>query len=221
MDGRRLAHLRWGEDRGADDGTHTPCDLHWLARIRWRRRGAWLWPAFVALTVVDAIIGHAFPPTGETQTLLAAGLSALLLNLIAVVLLSRPVGAVVRARRPDLPVMVARNYAGTMVVALVGLGVLAVGLLHRSTILADRHEERDATVRAQAWIGARAPAPFRRNVQFVDTFAIQPGSMYRSCVPSDDRRRSYCVIVKTKLPFASSVSFAGYEPNSTFAAGAS
>jgi hypothetical protein len=175
----------------------------------------------VALTVFDAVAGHILPPTGETQTPVAAGLSALVLNLIGVVLLSWPVGAVVRARRPDLPIMVARNYAGTMVVTLIALAILTVGLVHRSTILANRREERDAIVRAQAWIGARAPAQFRRNVQLVDTFAIEPGSMYRSCVPSDDRRRSYCVIVKTKLPFARSVSFAGYEPNSTFAAGTS
>jgi hypothetical protein len=196
-------------------------DGRWLARMRWRRRGAWLWPAFAAITVVDAAIGHAFPPTGETQTLVAAGLSALVLNLLGVVLLSRPVGAAVRAHRPDLPVIVARNYAGTMVIALIALTILVVGLLHRPTILAEKRDMHDAIVRAQAWIGDRAPAQFRRNVQFVDTFAIQPGSMYRSCVPSDYGRRSYCVIVKTKLPFARSVSFAGYEPNSVFAAGTS
>jgi hypothetical protein len=79
---------------------------------------------------------------------------------------------------------------------------------------------RDATARAQAWIGDRAPATFRRNLERVTTFAIQPGSIYRSCVPSTDGDRTYCVIVKTQLPFARSVSFAGYEPNSLFAAGA-
>ncbi len=78
---------------------------------------------------------------------------------------------------------------------------------------------REATARAQAWIGDRAPAEFRRNVEELDTYAIQPGSVYRTCVPSPHRSRSYCVIVKTYLPFARSVTFAGYEPNSVFAAG--
>ena len=47
---------------------------------------------------------------------------------------------------------------------------------------------RDATARAQAWIGDRAPAEFRRNVEELDTYAIQPGSVYRTCVPSPDRQ---------------------------------
>jgi hypothetical protein len=38
-------------------------------------------------------------------------------------------------------------------------------------------------------------------------------------VPSVDRRRTYCVIVKTKLPLDRSVTFAGYESNSVFASG--
>ena len=44
-----------------------------LARIRWRRSGAWLWPAFITLTLVDAVVGHLLPPVGETQSLVAAG----------------------------------------------------------------------------------------------------------------------------------------------------
>ena len=48
---------------------------------------------------------------------------------------------------------------------------------------------------------------------------IQQGSIYRTCVPSDDRKRTYCVIVNDKLPFARSVSFAGYEPNEVMSAG--
>ena len=79
----------------------------------------------------------------------------------------------------------------------------------------------DAIKRAQAYIGDRAPAEFRRNLEFVDTFVIEQGSIYRTCVPSDDRKRTYCVIVKTHLPFPRSVSFAGYEPNSVMSAGAS
>ena len=63
------------------------------------------------------LIGHWLPPSGETQTLLAAALAACVLNLIAVVLLSRPLGAVLRRLRPDLPRVVARDYGGTVVVA--------------------------------------------------------------------------------------------------------
>ncbi|HET7050587.1 MAG TPA: hypothetical protein VFI54_20150 [Solirubrobacteraceae bacterium] len=194
-------------------------DSAWLHRARWRRRGAWLWPAFAALTIADAVVGHLLPPLGDGQTVVSAGLVALVLNLIAVVLLSRPLGAALRRARGDLPGIVARDYAGTTVIALVAAALLTAGLVHRSTLQSERNTMYDAVKRAQAYIGDRAPAEFRRNLELADTFVIQQGSIYRTCVPSDHRRRTYCVIVKEKLPFARSVSFSGYEPNEVMSQG--
>jgi hypothetical protein len=191
----------------------------WLHRLRWRWRGAWLWPVFVVAVIVDAALGHLRPASGDSESIAAAGIAGLALNVLAVLLLSRPIGALLRRARPDLPPVVARNYAGTSVVLAVTLALLAVGLIHHGTVVANQNAMRDATVRAQAWIGDRAPAEFRRNVKSSDTFAIQPGSIYRTCVPGEHGLRSYCVIVKTQLPFASSVRFDGYEPNSVFAEG--
>jgi len=194
-------------------------DAGWLVRMRWRRRGAWLWPAFIAMTIVDAVVGHVLPPAGETQSVLAAALLGLVLNLLAVLLLSRPLGTALRRLRPDLPVMVARDYAGTGAVLCVGTALLVTGLAHRPSVLARQRTMDGAIAQAQAWIGFRAPDPFRRNLRLADTVAIQSGAIYRTCVPSDDHKHTYCVIVNTHLPFDSSVSFAGYEPNSLFAAG--
>ena len=190
-----------------------------LHRLRWRLRGAWLWPAFVALTIADAVVGHMLPPAGDGQSVVSAALVALVLNLIAVILLSRPLGAVLRRARGDFPSIVARDYAGTTVIVVIALALLTAGLLHRSTLQAQRRTMYDAIERAQAYIGDRAPAQFRRNLELVDTFVIQQGSIYRTCVPSDDRKRTYCVIVNDKLPFARSVSFGGYEPNEVMSAG--
>jgi hypothetical protein len=195
-------------------------DRAWLARMRWRRRGAWLWPAFVGALFADAVIGHVWPPAGETQTLVGAALIGCFLNLIAVVLLRAPGAALIRRRRPDLPRVVARDYAGTVAIVLITAVLLIVGLAHRSTIMANRQAMNDAIARAQAFIGDRAPAEFRRNIAHVDTYAIEPGRIYRTCVPGQATRRTYCVVVRTQMPFARSVSFAGYEPNADFAAGA-
>jgi hypothetical protein len=191
----------------------------WWGRMRWRRRGAWLWPAFAAAIVTDALIGHVLPSTGETETFIAAALAALVLNLIGVVLLSWPLGLLVRRVRGDVPTIVARNYGGTLVVAAVTAALLAAGLIHHASVIADQRAMRDAISRAQAWIGDRAPERFRRDVEFVSTFAIQPGSIYRACVPSADGRQTYCVIVNTRTPFPRGVSFDGYEPNASFSQG--
>jgi hypothetical protein len=192
----------------------------WLIRMRWRRAGAWLWPSFVVLIVVDGVIGHLLPPAGTTESVVAAALLGLVLNVIAVLLLSRPLGMLVRRFRPDLPNVVARDYGGTAVVFAVAAILLTAGLVHRPAIQARQRDVNDAIARAQAWIGDRAPDEFRRNLQFVSLLAIQPGTIYRACVPSVDGKRDYCVIVNRNLPFQSSVRFSGYEPNSVLAAGA-
>jgi hypothetical protein len=190
-----------------------------LVRLRWRRAGAWMWPAFVLLTLADAVIGHLLPPAGATETFAAAALLALFVNLLGVLLLSRPLGWVVRRRRPDLPGMIARDYAGTVVVFAVTAAILAAGLVHAPAIKATQREMQDAITRAQAWIGARAPAEFRRNLQFVSLLEIQAGTIYRACVPNHAATKSFCVIVNRQLPFERSVTFSGYEPNSVLGAG--
>jgi hypothetical protein len=190
-----------------------------LVRMRWRRAGAWLWPSFVFLIAADAFIGHELPPAGTTESVMAAGLLALVANLLAVLFLSRPIGAVLRRVRPDLPSVVARDYAGTVLVLAVTAVITIAGLTHRSAIDASQRATRDAIVRAQAWIGDRAPGEFRRNLQFVNLLTIQAGTIYRACVPSADGTKSFCVIVNRTLPFAQSVTFSGYEPNSVLAAG--
>jgi hypothetical protein len=196
-------------------------DSGWLERVRWRRRGAWLWPVFVLAILVDALLEHVRPPASDTQSIASGALVALVLNLLGVLLLSRPLGALIRRARADLPSVVARNYAGTAVVLAVSAALLAAGLVHHAAVVSNRNAMRDATIRAQAWIGDRAPTEFRRHVKLADTYAIEPGSIYRTCVPGRDFSHSYCVIVKTHLPFARSVRFAGHTPNAVFAEGTS
>jgi hypothetical protein len=190
-----------------------------LVRMRWRRAGAWLWPSFILFTLADAAVGHLLPPAGAGESLAAGALLGLVANLLAVLLLARPIGMLLRRVRGDLPAIVARDYGGTVAVLAVTAVVAIAGLAHRSAIQASERAVQDAIVRAQAWIGDRAPGEFRRNLRLVNLLAIQPGSIYRACVPNAAATKSYCVIVNRALPFERSVTFAGYEPNSVLGAG--
>ncbi len=191
----------------------------WLDRMRWRRRGAWLWPMFTVATVLDGVLLHARPLTGTDEDLFGALVIGLVLNVLAVVLVSRPGGALLRRPRPALPVAVARDYAGTYGVLLVTAALLAGGLVHHHTLVGQQRTLQEAIARAEAYIGYRAPAPFRADAAQTDTFTIQAGRVYRTCVPNPLGTQTYCVIVRPRMPFAQSVSFAGYEPNSSFAQG--
>jgi hypothetical protein len=84
---------------------------------------------------------------------------------------------------------------------------------------ASQRDMQDAVARAQAWIGDRAPAEFRRNLHVVSLFAIQAGTIYRACVPNVQHTKSYCVIVDRSEPLDRSVRFSGYESNDTLASG--
>ena len=194
-------------------------DGAWLVRLRWRQRGAWLWTTFFVLTIVDGFILHALPAAGSSQTLVGGIIAGMVLNLLAVVLLSRPLAALLRRRRKDLPWVVARNYAGTGVVVGVTALVLTVGLVHHPTVVAQQRAFDDAVVRAIAFIGDRAPAQFRANASDTNTDTIQAGSVYRTCVPNRAGTSFYCVIVRPKMPLTRSVIPDGGEPNSLFSAG--
>src|SRR5436190_13678324 len=103
----------------------------WVTRLRWRMRGAWMWPTFAALTAFDALLLHARPIAGDDTSLLEGVLLAGFFNLVAIAVVAPMVGAVVRRRwRPDLPKAVAHDYAGTTLLPLVSLGLLAGGLAH-------------------------------------------------------------------------------------------
>jgi hypothetical protein len=194
-------------------------DGAWFTRMRWRRRGAWMWPVFVVLTVVDGFILHALPPYSDSLNLVAALLLAGFWNFVAVAVLAHPVGAILRRARPDLPRIIARDYAGTWLVIGIALVIVATGLQHRATISSNRAAMRDAIVRAVAWIGYRAPPQFRGELKLASTLTIQAGVLFRTCVPSADGRRTYCVMVNDREPANRSVQFAGYEPNAYFEAG--
>jgi len=194
-------------------------DSAWLHRARWRWRGALLWPTFAIAVAVDALIVHARPFLGDGQSIVGGVLAGMILNLLGVVLLSGVAGMLLRRVRPDMPSAVARNYGGTAVVVLVSAGLLAVGESRHAGIVARQRVLHDAIVRAEAYIGLRAPAQFRVNADRPDILTIQPGTRYRVCVPSRAGSRYYCVIVDPQLPLAKSVVPAGSEPNWSLATG--
>jgi hypothetical protein len=191
-----------------------------LLRIRWRLHGAWMWPAFIVLALLDGAIVAWRPLSGDHESPVTGCLIGLLAGLVAVAVVAPAGGMLLRRVRRDMPRVVARDYAGTIALCSITLAILGGGLIHHAGVMSDRHALEDAIARAEAYIGDRAPAEFRRNLSSATTYILQPGSIYRTCVRSDRRAKTYCVIVRRHLPFARSVTFAGYEPNAVFSRGA-
>jgi hypothetical protein len=194
----------------------------WASRLRWRLRGAWLAPLLVVLTVVDVIVLTRLPLAGDGVELVGALLLASFFNLVAVAALAPPAGVLLRRVRPDLPSVVARNYAGVALVLLVSAGLLTGGLLHHGSVVRNRQAMEDALARGEAWIGANADAPaeFRRHVALADVIPIVEGRVFRVCVPRiSDPARAWCAVVRTDVPYPQGIRFDGAETNASFTAG--
>jgi hypothetical protein len=170
----------------------------WRSRLRWRWRGALLWPAFAVLTLVDALLLVVLPISGDGGTPFVGGLLlAMTFNLILVAVVAPLLALWLRRRRPDLPKVVAQDMTGTLLVGVVTLGFLAGGLLHAP---ARAEAERDLAaqyVAARDYAHSRAPAQFRDGIDGMTTLKMEE-DLYRTCVPGDDPKRWFCMYVSTE-----------------------
>jgi hypothetical protein len=169
-----------------------------LRRLRWRLRGAWLWPTFLVVTVLEMLLLHWLPLSGERTGLMAALLLAACLNLIAVVLVGGLGGAALRRRRRDLPKVVADDYAGTAGLVLVAVVFVAVGLAHRPQTAAEHQAFGEQSLAAQRWIEANGDLFERAHVGAATTLRID-ADLYRTCFPTLQPRRWLCLIVDTAV----------------------
>ncbi|MBI5106165.1 MAG: APC family permease [Solirubrobacterales bacterium] len=188
----------------------------WRSRLRWRLRGAWQWPAFAVLTVVDAVVLSVLPFAGEGSDLVPAVLLAGFLNLLVVAVVAPLAGWVLRRREPGLPKVVANDRAGTTGLVAMTLVLLAGGLVHRPAV---RAQERDFDVQlaaARKWVAHHAPAEYQAGLMLADTWKQGP-DVYRTCFPGNDPRRHLCLVVRTDEAVPIVRRDADQRPNATVA----
>ena len=164
--------------------------------MRWRLRGAWLWPTFVVATLAEMALLHWLPVQGDSTRWIGALLAAGCLNLLAIVVLGGPGGVLLRRRRSDLPKVVADDYAGTIALGVVALALVVAGLVHHPTI-ADRRAAYDEQLLAvHRWVTQNGDGHANAHVSQADTVVIDT-DLFRTCVPGRDPKRWLCLIVDT------------------------
>jgi hypothetical protein len=179
-------------DAASEDGLHGR-----LRRLRWRLRGAWLWPTFAVATVADAVLLHLLPIAGNGGTgWVPAFLLAGCLNVAAIAGLGGFGGWLLRRRRPDLPKVVADDRAGTTVVLLVSIAFVGFGFAHRPALRAHADDVAAQARAAREWFAAQAPAAYRRHGAAANTLQLAP-ELYRTCVPGGDADRWLCIYLDT------------------------
>ncbi len=167
-----------------------------MRRLRWRRRGAWLWPLFLLAIVSEMALLHWLPVQGDATGWVAALLVAGCLNLLAVVVVGGIGSALLRRRRPDLPKVVADDYAGRIALGTVAAGLLVAGLAHRPAIENRRAAFSEQSLAVRRWIALHGDAFARANVERADSILLDE-DLHRTCVPQPDPKRPLCLIVDT------------------------
>ncbi len=167
-----------------------------LRRMRWRLRGAWLWPTFVVVTLLEMGLLHWLPIAGDGSGFIAALLLAGCLNVAAIAILGGIGGVVLRRLRRDLPKVVADDYAGLAALAVVATVFIVAGLVHRPKLAAEREAFAAQSMAVRLWVEANGNVFARAHVERADSVLIDD-DLYRTCVPQPDPKRWLCLIVDT------------------------
>jgi hypothetical protein len=180
-----------------------------------------MWPAFVATTLLDAVLLHLLPPIGTGIPLIGGILMAVFGNLVlvgaAAPFLARRIGA----RRPGPPASpqaaheVMADRVGTALLVAGVVGVVAAGLGNREVVVS----ETDATTKNAEAVRSYAlhsrSAELRRNLETANTIKLGDG-YFRTCIARDDRRSAYCLFVDTTRKPTQVTRDPSVEPNSLF-----
>jgi hypothetical protein len=176
----------------------------WPARIRWRLRGAWMWPTFIAVTLVDGLLLHLLPPVGTGVDIVPAILLATFGNLVLIGAIApwlarrtwkrRPAAEPGAPPRAQLEVLTDRIGTGLLLATIVG--VLAAGLAARPTVVSET-EDTEANAKAfRSLILSRGDNELIRNLETANTVRLGE-DFFRTCVARDDRRHYFCAFVDT------------------------
>jgi hypothetical protein len=182
----------------------------WASRLRWRLRGAWMWPVFVVATLADGFVLHELPPLrfGFSEvglTLVAGIIIATFGNLVLVGALAPWLARRLLRRQQAAPGPavsrealreVTADRVGTVLLVAGFFGVLASGLASIPLINGETDARNRAAKALVNYVNAHAPGEIRRNQDrgAVETARLADG-YFRSCIPFDDRKRSYCVFI--------------------------
>jgi len=175
----------------------------WARRLRWRLRGAWMWPAYAVLTLLDAVILHELPPVSGgvdfIPGLIVSSFGNLFLMGVVAPWLGRRLAQRERVGGGDgLPLSVRtevlKDRTAAVLLAIATLGLVAAGLAARPLIVSETREtERNAEL-VRDHVLTEAPAEVRRNLDTANTVKLEDG-YFRTCVNYDARDRAYCLFV--------------------------
>lgn len=188
-------------------------------RLRWRFRGAWMWPVFTAVTLGEGILLWRLPPVGTGLNLVEGVLLATFGNLVLIAALGPWLANRLAARQRPAPsdterqILKDRVSTGLLVAGV--FGCLASGLAARPSVIGETEAKERAAKALLAYVQRSDNQELRRNNEASDMIRLAE-DYFRACVPRDDRRRAFCFFIDTDGERARIVRDPSAEPNNVY-----
>ena len=179
----------------------------WTRRLRWRLRGATVWPAFVVTTLLNGLILDLLPPVATTGlnylegVLIATFGNLFLVGALAPFLSKRLAqrGQVASAAgtTPVVEAELLRDRVGTALLAAGVAASLASGLANRPLIVSETQASEQNAEVVRDYVNHSGDEELRRNLETANTIRLGEG-YFRTCIARDDRSRLVCLLVDTE-----------------------
>jgi hypothetical protein len=164
-----------------------------------------MWPTFAAITLLDGVLLHKWPPVREGIDLIPGILLATFGNLVLVGAIGPWLARKLWNRRPaaepgapakaQLEVLSDRIGTGLLVASV--FGILAAGLAARPVVVVETEQRERGAELLRDFVNAHESEQLRRNLDASDTVRYADG-YYRSCIPHDDREGWSCYIIDVR-----------------------
>jgi len=175
----------------------------WARRLRWRIRGAWQWPAYAVLTLLDAVILSELPPVSGGVDFVPGLIVSSFGNLFLIGVVAPWLGKRLAQREAgtggngvplSVKIEVLKDRSAAVLLGVATLGLVAAGLAARPLVVSETREtERNAEI-VRDHVLAEAPHEIQRNLDTANTVKLEDG-YFRTCVNYDERDRAYCLFV--------------------------
>jgi hypothetical protein len=170
---------------------------------------------YTGAVVAEGFLVHALPISGDRTPVVGGLLLAGVLNLLAVAGVGPVLGTLIRRRRGDLPVVIARDYAGRVLIVVVAGALALLGIGNHGHVDAQRRSLREQATAVRGYIETQAPVAYRARIDLADT-AVVDTNLFRTCVPGGVGQAWLCVFVDTTQDPPGVTLDPSRAPNATF-----
>ncbi len=171
----------------------------WTHRLLWRLRGGLMWPAFFALTLADAVILTRLPPVSTGVDFVPGLIISSFANLFLIGLVGPWLARRLLRRDPQGPPFeVLADRAGSVLLAVATVGIVAAGLAARPLVVVETEAREQATAAFSAYLVENGTREELANEETANTERVEEG-LFRICIALNDRTRASCYFVDTDV----------------------